>query len=74
MQLASPENKIKNDSIATTKIIQKHQKIIRFTENIESLYTSIALVLFASNMIMICLLAFVVVTVSNIIKHFELFL
>ncbi|XP_011155805.2 odorant receptor 4 [Solenopsis invicta] len=62
MQLASPENKSKNVSIATTKIIQKHQKIIRFTENIESLYTYIALMLFVSNMIMICLLAFVVVT------------
>ncbi|XP_012524730.1 odorant receptor 4 [Monomorium pharaonis] len=63
MELTSFKEKNKNESIAVimTKIIQKHQKIILFTENIESLYTYIALVLFASNMILICLVAFLVV-------------
>ncbi|KAL6429646.1 hypothetical protein ACFW04_007519 [Cataglyphis niger] len=58
-QLASRENK----SIAITmkKIIQKHQKIIHFSENIECLYTYIALLQFVSNTIMICSLGFLIV-------------
>ncbi|KAF3054406.1 Odorant receptor 090 [Nylanderia fulva] len=45
-----------------TKIIQKHQKIISFSEKIENLYSYIALLHFASNTIMICSLAFLIVT------------
>ncbi|XP_025164028.1 putative odorant receptor 92a [Harpegnathos saltator] len=44
------------------KIIQKHQKIIYFTENIETLYIFIALLQFVSNVIMICILGFLVIT------------
>ncbi|XP_025164026.1 odorant receptor 4-like [Harpegnathos saltator] len=44
------------------KIIQKHQKIIYFTENIEALYIFIALLQFVSNVIMICILGFLVIT------------
>ncbi|KAL6429649.1 hypothetical protein ACFW04_007519 [Cataglyphis niger] len=43
------------------KIIQKHQKIIHFSENIECLYTYIALLQFVSNTIMICSLGFLIV-------------
>ncbi|XP_011065211.1 PREDICTED: odorant receptor 67c-like [Acromyrmex echinatior] len=56
------ESKDESISIATTKIIYKHKKIIRLSEYIESLFTYIALVLFVSNSVMICLLAFLVVT------------
>ncbi|XP_072750613.1 odorant receptor 4-like isoform X2 [Anoplolepis gracilipes] len=45
-----------------TKIIQKHQKIISFSEKIENLYSYIALLQFASNTVMICSLAFLIVT------------
>ncbi|XP_025073196.1 odorant receptor 4-like [Pogonomyrmex barbatus] len=56
------ENKQLSVVIATQKIILKHQKIIQFSENIESLYTQIALMLFASNTMMICSLGFLIVT------------
>ncbi|XP_070150840.1 uncharacterized protein [Polyergus mexicanus] len=45
-----------------TKIIRKHQKIIRFSEKIENLYSYIALLQFTSNTVMICSLAFLIVT------------
>ncbi|XP_019700776.2 odorant receptor 4 [Harpegnathos saltator] len=44
------------------RIIQKHQKIIYFTENIETLYTFIALLQFVSNVMMICILGFLIIT------------
>ncbi|XP_029157645.1 odorant receptor 4-like [Nylanderia fulva] len=56
------ENKRIPYHIITSKIIRKHQKIISFSENIESLYSYIALLQFISNTIMICSLAFVIVT------------
>ncbi|XP_025164017.1 odorant receptor 22c-like [Harpegnathos saltator] len=43
------------------KIIQKHQKIIHFAENIEKLYTIIALMQFVSNVVMICILGFLII-------------
>lgn len=63
------ENKHVSYHIITSKIIQKHQKIINFSENIESLYTYIALLQFVSNTIMICSIAFVIVTVSKIVEY-----
>ncbi|XP_024871875.1 odorant receptor 13a-like [Temnothorax curvispinosus] len=63
-QLTPSGNSSKGESLAaaTTKIIEKHKKIICFSKNIESLYTYIALVQFVSNTLMICTLAFLVVT------------
>jgi len=55
----------KHESITTNKIIQKHQKIIDFSKSVENLYTYIALLQFASNTIMICSLAFLIVSVSK---------
>ncbi|XP_071643033.1 odorant receptor 45a-like isoform X1 [Temnothorax longispinosus] len=54
----------RHDSFVTviTKIVRKHQKIINLSENIENLYSYIALVLFISNTVMICSLGFLVVT------------
>ncbi|XP_020289087.1 odorant receptor 4-like [Pseudomyrmex gracilis] len=58
------EDKTAHESvvIATSKIIQKHQKIIDFSENVENMFTHIALVQFVTNTIMICLLGFLIVT------------
>lgn len=60
------ENKHKSIIATTKKIILKHQKIIDFSEHIESLYTYIALMLFASNTMLICSLGFLIVTVNKI--------
>ncbi|XP_018348678.1 PREDICTED: odorant receptor 4-like [Trachymyrmex septentrionalis] len=63
-KLGSKEIEYKHDSFitVTTKIIQKHQKIINLSENVENLYTYIALLQFTSNIVMICSLAFLIVT------------
>ncbi|KAG5331750.1 OR4 protein, partial [Acromyrmex charruanus] len=63
-KLGSKDIKNKHDSFVTitTKIIRKHQKIINFSENVENLYTYIALLQFTSNIVMICSLAFLIVT------------
>jgi len=68
MQLVPRNNENKHELIVanTSKIIQKHQKIINFSKNIECLYSYIALIQFVSNTIMICSLGFLIVTVSNI--------
>lgn len=58
----------KSESITANEIIQKHQKIIKFSKNVENLYTYIALLQFASNTIMICSLAFLIVSVSTELK------
>ncbi|XP_072750745.1 uncharacterized protein [Anoplolepis gracilipes] len=56
-------NNIKQDvtqSIMKTLIV-RHQKIILFSKNIESLFSSIALIQFASNTLVICCLGFIIV-------------
>ncbi|XP_077261325.1 odorant receptor Or2-like isoform X1 [Temnothorax americanus] len=79
-QLVSRKNEGESIAMTTSKIIQKHQKIISFSKNIESLYSYIALLQFVSNTIMICSLGFVIVTaigspnaVEQIIKSFLFF-
>ncbi|XP_011156294.1 odorant receptor 4 [Solenopsis invicta] len=59
-----PTDETKRGSFVTvmTKIIQKHQKIINLSENIENLYSYIALLQFTSNTVMICSLGFLIVT------------
>lgn len=59
-----PRSERKSIVRAANKIIEKHQKIIYFSQNIEILYTHIALLLFASNTVLICSLGFTIVTVS----------
>ncbi|EFN81412.1 Odorant receptor 2a [Harpegnathos saltator] len=63
-KLVPKENERKRESIVimTNKIIQKHQKIIIFSEYIEDLYTYIALVQFVLNTLLICTLGFIIVT------------
>ncbi|KAI4495928.1 hypothetical protein M0802_008143 [Mischocyttarus mexicanus] len=45
--------------------IFRHQKIISFTDNLENVFTYIALIQFLSNTIVICALGFVIVTSLN---------
>ncbi|XP_024885129.1 odorant receptor 22c-like [Temnothorax curvispinosus] len=49
-----------NKSIAKMLIV-RHQKIISFSENIEALFSSIALVQFVTNTLVLCSLGFVIV-------------
>lgn len=51
---ASHEDGKRRDLFLTNKIIEKHQRVINFSEKIENLYTYIALLQFTSNTIMIC--------------------
>ncbi|XP_012061489.1 PREDICTED: odorant receptor 4-like [Atta cephalotes] len=48
--------------ITMKTLIIKHQQIIMFSENIENLYTYIALMLFVSDIIIICCLGFIIIT------------
>lgn len=64
----SPKNIENNQEIiatTTSKIIVQHQKIIQFSENIESLFTHITLFIFASNTLLICSIGFLIVMVST---------
>lgn len=45
-------------------LINKHHKIIAFSNNIESLFSSIALMQFVSNTVIICCIGFLIATVS----------
>ncbi|XP_072751075.1 uncharacterized protein [Anoplolepis gracilipes] len=62
LQFIPREIENKEESVTTNKIIQKHNKIIQFSKNIETLYTHIALLLFASNTLLICSIGFLIVT------------
>ncbi|XP_032669858.1 odorant receptor 13a-like [Odontomachus brunneus] len=55
------ENKDQSIDVVLNQVIQKHQRIIIFSKNVENLYTQIAFLQFASNMIMICSLGFLIV-------------
>ncbi|KAL6254497.1 hypothetical protein P5V15_014550 [Pogonomyrmex californicus] len=77
VNLVSHENNHTSFIETTSKIIEKHKKIINFSRNIESLYSYIALLQFVSNTLMICMLGFLIVTaigspdaVKQILKSF----
>jgi len=46
-------------------IIARHQKIIRLSDNIEELYSDIALMQFLSNTVVICCIGFTIIAVSH---------
>ncbi|XP_026823983.1 odorant receptor 13a isoform X2 [Ooceraea biroi] len=60
--LFSEENGYKPSAVMIKKIIEKHQNIINFSEDIENLYSRIALILFVSDTLIICFVGFVLVT------------
>lgn len=52
-------------SIAIVRsLINKHHKIIAFSDNIENLFSPIALMQFISNTMIICCIGFLIATVS----------
>lgn len=53
------------DGITIKTLLTKHRQIIMFSNNIENLYTYIALMLFVSDTLIIVCLGFIIVTVSN---------
>ncbi|XP_014480076.1 PREDICTED: odorant receptor 4-like [Dinoponera quadriceps] len=61
-EFASQEGEKKSSVAKTNEIVEKHRRIINLSENVENLYTHIALMQFASNTIMICSLAFLIVS------------
>ena len=58
-------NKYNLPAIILRSLINKHHKIIAFSESIESLFSHIALMQFLSNTLIICCIGFLIVTVSN---------
>jgi hypothetical protein len=65
MNVFSKKNMPNVTEITMKNLIGKHQKIIMFTENIESLYCYIALMQFVSNTLIICSIGFVIVVVRD---------
>lgn len=63
--MPSGENNRTSNVTAVKDIIRKHQSIITFSENIESVYTYIALMLVVLNTLITCGLGFILVTVSS---------
>nr|XP_012219946.1 PREDICTED: LOW QUALITY PROTEIN: odorant receptor 4-like [Linepithema humile] len=59
-------NKIEEENksfvVSITNIIQKHQRVINLSKNIESLYSYIVLLQFTSNTLQICSLGFLIIT------------
>lgn len=68
-ELVSVNSTKKQPSNMMKKIIEKHQKIICFTEKIENLYTFVALMQFVTNVVMICTLGFLMITVSKTVNY-----
>lgn len=65
-ELVIKNNEEEGESVVTiNKIIRKHQKVIKFAEYIENMYTYIALLQFTLNTVLICSLGFLIVTVSK---------
>jgi len=56
------------DEITMRSLIIKHQRIIAFVDNIETLYTYIALMMLLSDTVIICCLGFIIVSVRNMFK------
>ncbi|XP_032669907.1 odorant receptor 22c-like [Odontomachus brunneus] len=54
-----------SDEITPQMLVTKHQQIIIFSENIENLYTYIALMILLSDTLIICCLGFVIATSLN---------
>jgi len=61
----SPENNAPKTSLASIKtLINRHQRIIDLSNNIEDLFSNIALLQFIWNTLVICCIGFLIVIVS----------
>lgn len=63
--MPSAVNKHEMNEIMIKEIIKKHQCVINFSENVESIYTYIIMIIIVPNTLIICGLAFILVTVSR---------
>lgn len=63
--MSSRDDDRKENEIMMKELIRKHQNVITFSENIENLYTYIALMLMVSNTVITCGLAFTLIKVRN---------
>lgn len=57
-----------NESVVKALIV-RHQQIITFSQNIETLYSNIALIQFGTNTLVICCLGFLIVIVSTRVNN-----
>ncbi|XP_071644484.1 odorant receptor 10-like isoform X1 [Temnothorax longispinosus] len=81
MEIFSKERKLSPSCSMIKEIIQKHKKIIIFSEHIENLFSYVALVMFISDTLIMCFLGFTIVTSigrsdgsESIIKSFSFYL
>jgi len=65
IEIFSKKGKRSPSQFIVKKLIKKHQKIITFSEQIEDLYSYIAMVMFVTDTLIICCVGFTVVAVSN---------
>jgi len=65
-ELFSKKYKCKSYKAAKSKLIRRHQNVIALSDNIENLFSHIALMQFFTNTLVICCIAVVIVTVSLI--------
>lgn len=71
MEISSKKHTSKSSLAAIKDLINRHQKIIDLSDNIEDLFSNIALLQFIWNTLVICCIGFVIVIVSyNYFTHF----
>jgi len=68
LEISVAEDKQDSRMLALKSVVNRHQRIIAFADNIEDVFCYMALIQFLSNTIVICFLGFVIVTVSNPIR------
>lgn len=68
LEIPVTEDKHDLRMVALRSVVNRHQRIIAFTENIEDVFCYMALMQFLSNTFVLCFLGFVIVTVSNPIR------
>ncbi|KAF3054438.1 Odorant receptor 181 [Nylanderia fulva] len=73
-ELFSGKREYKSWKNATGAVIRKHQDLIAFSDNIEKLFSYIALLQFLTNTLVICCIAFAILTRSRIRLIAEVFL
>ncbi|XP_011065207.1 PREDICTED: uncharacterized protein LOC105152545 [Acromyrmex echinatior] len=61
MGIVPKKDKASSSHFTVKEVIKEHQKIITFSEHIEHLYSYIAMVLFVSDILIICCLGFTIV-------------
>lgn len=72
-EICPKDNKYGLSITIVRSLINKHNKIIAFSDNIESLFSSIALMQFVSNTVIICCIGFLIATVSILYCKYSLY-